>query len=117
MITNADQIKLKQLKTLIDDYSYSEKRYAGIVNKMDKLLIWACEHFIAKGESLKKVKDILGETYVIIGYDEDKEIEWLYPCLERSGMQPQVSTQWYLTFVFRKGKLQFFEKKKQLIIN
>lgn len=103
------------LKKEIDDYSYPEKRYPGIVNAIDERLTWACGNFIHAGLQVDEVREVLGEPHGVVGSDEGGAISWFYPCLEKEGMAPLRETDWYLCFNFREGVLLYFEKKRMLL--
>jgi hypothetical protein len=103
---------LAMLKKEIDDYSYPEKRYPGIVNAIDERLAWACLNFIHAGLRVDEVREVLGEPHGVVGNDERGAVSWFYPCLEKTGMAPQRETDWYLCFNFREGVLLHFEKKR-----
>ncbi|HEY5749333.1 MAG TPA: hypothetical protein VIU12_24870 [Chryseolinea sp.] len=103
---------LALLKKAIDDYSYPERRYPGIVNAIDERLTWACLNFIHTGIPVDEVRDVLGEPHAVVGSDEGGVISWFYPCLEKAGMEPQKETDWYQCFNFREGVLLRVEKKR-----
>jgi hypothetical protein len=106
---------LAKLRKEIDDYSYPERRYAGMVNVIDERLAWACQNFIHAGMTVDAVREVLGEPHGVVGNDEGGAIAWFYPCLEKTGMMPQRETDWYQCFTFHDGVLLHVEKKRMQV--
>jgi hypothetical protein len=109
----ADENKLEELKVLMYEYSFPEKRAGDILDRIDKLMQWVVNDLIKKGMLPDELEKLAGPPAVTIGSDEDGEVSWLYPCLPDQDIVPVPDRfGWYWQLDFLNGELINFKKSK-----
>lgn len=114
---NTTDDKLIKLRQLLEDYSYPEKIYKGMLNDIDTLLTWAIQELIHIGISEDEVRTYLGDPFVEIS-PNDSVSDWLYPCLFTDGdnSSREMDGNWFYDLQFRGSILISINKRKWRLI-
>jgi len=108
-----DENKLEELKVLMYEYSFPEKRTGDSLERIDKLMLWVVNDVIKKGMSVDDVQKLVGPPAAIMGSAEDGEVSWLYPCLPNDDIVPASARfGWYWQLNFINNELIDFKKNR-----
>ena len=105
MSNNSTSEKLNRLKALLNDYSFPEKIYEGMLREIDQLLTWAIQAKVSPGNSANDVRDVLGDPFAEIG--GGSTFSWLYPCEPPEGdiAFNDLQGSWYYDLRFQDDEL------------
>ena len=102
---------LKELRRLIHDYSFPERRTVSLLMRIDELLDQAFRNYVIIGMKDTEVEEIIGAPYIRVGEEGDQSVAWLYPCLPEKG-EGRSETDRFVQLSFIDGKLSSMEKRK-----
>jgi hypothetical protein len=105
MVNNSTSEKLNRLKALLNDYSFPERIYEGMLREIDQLLTWAIQTMASPGTSADDVREVLGDPFVEIG--GGSTFSWLYPCEPPEGEIAfnDLQGSWYYDLRFKDDRL------------
>ncbi|ELR72092.1 hypothetical protein C900_01834 [Fulvivirga imtechensis AK7] len=100
-----------KLKELIKRFSYQDGKQADLLEDIDRIVSITLEQEIKIGDSLRRVEELLGPPFTIIGEEEDEQMYWLYPASPLENKPDQFPEEWFYVLSFYNKQLRKVEKR------